>query len=101
MPGGSILTTSAPKSDITVAAAGPAIKLAQSMTLSPSKMRSVTCDFLSLPHHGDHGEKHLTAKGRRGYAKDAGSTLPVRPANKFALDYCVLRMRKFPLRPPR
>jgi hypothetical protein len=42
MPGGSILMTSAPKSDITVAAAGPAMKLAQSMTLSPSKMRSVT-----------------------------------------------------------
>src|SRR5579863_9711844 len=40
MPGGSILMTSAPKSLITVAAAGPAIKLAQSMTLSPSKMRS-------------------------------------------------------------
>jgi hypothetical protein len=37
------LITSAPKSDITVAAAGPAIKLAQSMTLIPSKMRSLTC----------------------------------------------------------
>jgi hypothetical protein len=36
------LMTSAPKSDITVAAAGPAMKLAQSMTLSPSKIRSVT-----------------------------------------------------------
>ena len=43
MPGGSIFTTSAPKSYITVAAAGPAIKLAQSMTFNPSKMRSLTC----------------------------------------------------------
>src|SRR5215471_15031524 len=40
MPGGSTLTTSAPKSDITVAAAGPAIKLAQSITFRPSKTRS-------------------------------------------------------------
>src|SRR6516225_4843766 len=32
--------TSAPKSDITVAAAGPAIKLAQSSTFRPSKTRS-------------------------------------------------------------
>src|SRR5216683_2042299 len=40
-PGGSILITAAPKSDITVAAAGPAIKLAQSMTFKPSKMRCV------------------------------------------------------------
>src|SRR5205823_9682785 len=47
-PGGSILITSAPKSDITVAAAGPAIKLAQSITFNPSKMRSVTRDFLLL-----------------------------------------------------
>src|SRR5919108_2996049 len=39
-PGGSILMTSAPKSDITVAAAGPAIKLAQSITFKPSKTRS-------------------------------------------------------------
>src|SRR5947207_4807235 len=39
-PGGSIFTTSAPKSDITVAAAGPAIKLAQSITFNPSKTRS-------------------------------------------------------------
>src|ERR1700730_11170725 len=38
-PGGSILITSAPKSDITVAAAGPAIKLAQSITFKPSKTR--------------------------------------------------------------
>src|SRR6185437_10291453 len=42
IPGGSILTTSAPKSDITVAAAGPAIKLAQSITFKPSKTRSLT-----------------------------------------------------------
>src|SRR5215469_11008548 len=40
MPGGSILITSAPKSDITVAAAGPAMKLAQSITFRPSKTRS-------------------------------------------------------------
>src|SRR5215469_1221504 len=40
MPGGSILMTSAPKSDITVAAAGPAIKLAQSSTFRPSNTRS-------------------------------------------------------------
>jgi hypothetical protein len=39
VPGGSILTTSAPKSDITVAAAGPAMKLAQSITFKPSKTR--------------------------------------------------------------
>src|SRR5581483_11017013 len=38
MPGGSILMTSAPKSDSTVAAAGAAMKLAQSRTFSPSKM---------------------------------------------------------------
>src|SRR5215471_9565211 len=43
-PGGSILITSAPKSDITVAAAGPAIKLAQSITFSPSKTRSAIAD---------------------------------------------------------
>src|ERR1700676_57369 len=36
--GGSILITSAPKSDSTVAAAGAAMKLAQSRTLRPSKM---------------------------------------------------------------
>src|ERR1044071_598937 len=54
MPGGSILITSAPKSDMTVAAAGPAIKLAQSMTLSPSKMRSVTRNsLLQFIHHED------------------------------------------------
>src|ERR1700722_15673777 len=35
VPGGSILITSAPKSDMIVAAAGPAIQLAQSITLSP------------------------------------------------------------------
>src|SRR6516162_7608447 len=40
MPGGSILITSAPKSDMTVAAAGPAMKLAQSITFKPSKTRS-------------------------------------------------------------
>jgi hypothetical protein len=34
-PGGSILITSAPKSDMIVAAAGPAIQLAQSMTFRP------------------------------------------------------------------
>src|ERR1700761_8341739 len=38
MPGGSILITSAPKSDNTVAAAGAAMKLAQSRTFKPSKM---------------------------------------------------------------
>src|SRR5215469_14837877 len=48
MPGGSILTTSAPKSDITVAAAGPAIKLAQSITFKPSKTRSP----ISYPSRG-------------------------------------------------
>src|SRR5437764_5810759 len=55
MPGGSILITSAPKSDITVAAAGPAMKLAQSMTFSPSKMRSVTGQplFELWFHHED------------------------------------------------
>src|SRR6516165_1295770 len=46
-PGGSILITSAPKSDITVAAAGPAIKLAQSITFSPSKTRPGIADPLS------------------------------------------------------
>src|ERR1700736_5245036 len=53
MPGGSILMTSAPKSDITVAAAGPAMKLAQSMTLSPSKIRSVTSHSPWIIHHRD------------------------------------------------
>src|SRR5712691_11933316 len=47
-PGGSIFTTSAPKSDITVAAAGPAMKLAQSITFNPSKMRSVTNNSLQI-----------------------------------------------------
>jgi hypothetical protein len=41
MPGGSTLTTSAPKSDSTVVAAGPAMKLARSTTFSPEKMLSV------------------------------------------------------------
>src|SRR6202035_1498955 len=36
--GGSTLITSAPKSDRIVAAAGPAIKLARSTTLSPEKI---------------------------------------------------------------
>src|SRR5215472_3038405 len=53
-PGGSILITSAPKSDITVAAAGPAIKLAQSITFSPSKTRSTIADPFS-----DHQTKRL------------------------------------------
>src|SRR6516162_8619252 len=47
-PGGSILITAAPKSDITVAAAGPAIKLAQSITFSPSKTRSPIADPSSI-----------------------------------------------------
>src|SRR6266481_7032941 len=47
MPGASILITSAPKSDITVAAAGPAMKLAQSITFSPSKTRSPIADLSS------------------------------------------------------
>src|SRR5215831_18727741 len=49
-PGGSILTTSAPKSDMTVAAAGPAMKLAQSITFSPSKTRSL---IRNLPAFSD------------------------------------------------
>ncbi|HYU12343.1 MAG TPA: hypothetical protein VEK82_07200 [Stellaceae bacterium] len=61
MPGGSILTTSAPKSDITVAAAGPAIKLAQSITLSPSKIRSVTGHFLLLPLPNSQANRRLDA----------------------------------------
>src|SRR6202040_3211628 len=48
-PGGSILITSAPKSDITVAAAGPAIKLAQSITFKPSKTRSPIIQLLTRP----------------------------------------------------
>src|SRR5262249_52746965 len=39
-PGGSILITSAPKSERMVAAAGPAIQLAQSMTFRPAKIPS-------------------------------------------------------------
>src|SRR4029453_8524616 len=46
-PGGSILITSAPKSDKIVAAAGPAIQLAQSMTCRPAKRLSVMVVF---PH---------------------------------------------------
>src|SRR5262245_5576917 len=42
--------TSAPKSDSTVAAAGAAIKLAQSSTFSPSKMRFSSI-VASLPQH--------------------------------------------------
>src|SRR6202140_4454028 len=53
MPGGSILMPSARKSDIPVAAAGPAMKLAQSMTLSPSKIRSVTSHSPWIIHHRD------------------------------------------------
>src|SRR5580693_8909086 len=41
-PGGSILITSAPKSDMIVAAAGPAIQLAQSITFRPVNRLSVT-----------------------------------------------------------
>src|SRR6185312_12006263 len=40
-PGGSILITSAPKSDRIVAAAGPAIQLAQSITFRPENRLSV------------------------------------------------------------
>src|SRR3954470_23336418 len=40
-PGGSILITSAPKSESIVAAAGPAMKLAVSRTFSPAKTESV------------------------------------------------------------
>src|SRR3954465_14377853 len=40
MPGGSILITSAPKSERTVGAAGPAMKLAKSRTFSPENTLS-------------------------------------------------------------
>src|SRR5689334_85620 len=46
-PGGSIFITSAPKSDKLVAAAGPAIQLAQSMTCRPAKRLLVMVVF---PH---------------------------------------------------
>src|SRR5579871_4984144 len=46
-PGGSILITSAPKSDMIVAAAGPATQLAQSMTFRPEKRLSVTAGLRS------------------------------------------------------
>src|ERR1700735_3777594 len=45
-PGGSILITSAPKSDMIVAAAGPAIQLAQSITFKPVNRLSVTVSRL-------------------------------------------------------
>src|SRR6185369_6255714 len=54
-PGGSILITSAPKSDRIVAAAGPAIQLAQSMTFRPWNIPSVmgapSCFDRWLPLH--------------------------------------------------
>src|SRR5207302_8928416 len=77
MPGGSILMTSAPKSDITVAAAGPAMKLAQSITLSPSKTRSLieplslsNCESVCVavahdPAGGAPGEVRANDQGRR------------------------------------
>src|SRR5262249_6414407 len=86
MPGGSILMTSAPKSDMTVAAAGPAIKLAQSMTLSPSKMRSVTSVFLV-----SNGETvgvavaHDTAGGRAGEMRADDQNRPLRQFLQHAL----------------
>src|SRR5262244_1447285 len=46
-PGGSILITSAPKSAKIVAAAGPAIQLAQSMTCRPAKRLS---GMVVFPH---------------------------------------------------
>src|SRR5438067_240650 len=98
IPGGSILMTSAPKSDITVAAAGPAIKLAQSMILSPSKIRSVTNEssscVLATNHRGtEHAANHHKTASRRkpgpilqqlaaggvgpGFRRDAGVAFPL------------------------
>src|SRR6266478_4812635 len=45
-PGGSILMTSAPKSERIVAALGPAMKLARSTTFSPENMFSSGMSFL-------------------------------------------------------
>src|ERR1700690_2026752 len=57
--GGSILITSAPKSDMIVAAAGPAIQLAQSITFRPVNRLSVTVSRLLVgennrPRRGEH-----------------------------------------------
>src|SRR2546429_1286756 len=71
-PGGSILTTVAPKSDITVAAAGPAIKLAQSITFKPSKTRSpmpsLQPECVAVAHDvagGSTGEMRANDQDRR------------------------------------
>src|SRR5262249_49522865 len=52
-PGGSILTTSAPKSERMVAAAGPAIQLAQSITFRCANRLWSIVAF--LPLHAAHG----------------------------------------------
>src|SRR6516162_4776824 len=62
-PGGSILITSAPKSDMIVAAAGPAIQLAQSMTLRPEN-RCLVIWLRLLIAEDDRA-------GRREHATDA------------------------------
>src|ERR1700761_3845487 len=63
-PGGSILITSAPKSDRMVAAAGPAIQLAQSMTFSPVNRLSLMTDSRRLVAEDDRA-------GRREHAANA------------------------------
>src|SRR5882724_7626696 len=54
--GGSILITSAPKSDRITAALGPAMKLARSTTLSPEKMLSPAMDHLRTPFFEERRE---------------------------------------------
>src|SRR6185437_5179910 len=84
MPGGSILITSAPKSDRMVAAAGPAIQLAQSITLRPVKRLSV---IAHSPNDRRQRSGHpvatldigiVTAAGR-GQERDGASLIPSAP----------------------
>src|SRR5712691_12365937 len=65
MPGGSTLTTSAPKSESTVVAAGPAMKLARSTTLRPEKMWSEAVITMFLIGPGSWGP--LLEKGRSAF----------------------------------
>src|SRR4029453_6451404 len=74
-PGGSILITSAPKSDKIVAAAGPGIQLAQAMTCRPAKRLSVMVVF---PHEtayvpGIHHASRADTRMRGDYAQRPGA----------------------------
>src|SRR5882724_6059355 len=94
--------TSAPKSDSTVAAAGAAMKLAQSRTFSPSKMpfsivTPLPCDLLLLfPRDGitaaiDPDERHLAQVGQGMQRRFPSSAMSLRRGTAHGRCYCPLR----------